>query len=482
METRSDPGRDLESLKIQCERSFYRELYHFQGKRQTLVMNETTGRIYLKKELEYFAPEVLHYLKQHKNRQIPELHDYQERDDGTVSVLEEYIQGDTLEWILEDAKPGEFTETRMRAIVTELCKGLEFLHQADPPIIHRDLKASNIMIADDGRVLLIDYDAAKVYHDESHRDTVLIGTEGSAAPEQYGFAQSDARTDIYAMGVLLKRMLDGIPDRETGRSAGAGAARWKTKASGKQKEPMISDTERELPLATTDGERKWFSYDRNWRSAEVGRLAATGDGRMQSLHDRDRHSAGTDWQTVDGEWGTNGISPRRRRRYLSVAEKCMEMDPKNRYPDVAAFRSDFLAAGGRTSADPEPKNGRQPGARRNSKGRFLFPPPGFRSGTPWKMAVAIAGYLLILDLALTMPFEHSDPPTVTLNRIVVFFLLLTYIDLFTGWTPMFRKIPFLSHPAPWVRGLAYVAISAVILFMWILILSLLIEFFRVVHG
>ena len=68
--------------------------------------------------------------------------------------------------------------------MSEICDGLLFLHAAEPPIIHRDIKAENILIDRTGCVKIIDYDAAKMYHKGKNRDTVLIGTEGSAAPEQ----------------------------------------------------------------------------------------------------------------------------------------------------------------------------------------------------------------------------------------------------------------------------------------------------------
>ena len=96
--------------------------------------------------------------------------------------------------------------------MTQICDGLEFLHSANPPIIHRDIKASNIMVTDDYVVKIIDYDAAKIYVTGQTKDTMMIGTQGLAAPEQYGFAQSDVRTDLYALGKLVERMLPGNVD------------------------------------------------------------------------------------------------------------------------------------------------------------------------------------------------------------------------------------------------------------------------------
>ncbi|MDE7247987.1 MAG: protein kinase, partial [Lachnospiraceae bacterium] len=82
---------------------------------------------------------------------------------------------------------------------------LEYLHGRG--IIHRDIKPSNLIMADDGHIRLIDFDAARMPKAEQEQDTHLLGTRGYAAPEQYGFAQTDERTDIYSLGITLERLL-----------------------------------------------------------------------------------------------------------------------------------------------------------------------------------------------------------------------------------------------------------------------------------
>lgn len=89
--------------------------------------------------------------------------------------------------------------------VKELCSVLEFLHGKD--IIHRDIKPSNISLANDGHIRLIDFDAARMPKEDLEQDTRLLGTRGYAPPEQYGFAQTDARADIYSLGVTLEQLL-----------------------------------------------------------------------------------------------------------------------------------------------------------------------------------------------------------------------------------------------------------------------------------
>ncbi len=194
---------DLEKM---CEQALYEEVQVLEDKR-SIVRDNASGRLFYRKRLDIFNPEVFAWLKTHKSRYVPRIEAFWQ-DGEELVVVEELIQGETLEQRLLESENGlgmSFQE-RIR-ILMELCDGLSFLHSADPPIIHRDLKASNIMLTEDGVVKIIDYDAAKLYVEGQKRDTQLIGTQGSAAPEQYGFAASDARTDIYALGKLIGRML-----------------------------------------------------------------------------------------------------------------------------------------------------------------------------------------------------------------------------------------------------------------------------------
>ena len=186
----------------------------------SLVMDPKTDRIYLRKVLDVFSVPVFEYLNSHTDVHIPRIKAFWEEGDKLV-VIEEYIQGTTLEELLEkgqDYKGDKFEFAEIKRILIELCDGLIFLHGANPPIIHRDVKASNVIISEDGRVKLIDYDAAKQFAKGKKKDTVLIGTQGIAAPEQYGFAQSDERTDIFALGKLMERMLSGIEHSEAGQA------------------------------------------------------------------------------------------------------------------------------------------------------------------------------------------------------------------------------------------------------------------------
>ena len=118
-------------------------------------------------------------------------------------VLEEYIEGDTLDFLLQEAL---FSPKETRQIVTQMCQALWALHSMGA--VHRDIKPENIILR--GReAVLIDFDAARLYKQERDTDTQILGTTGFAAPEQYGLSQSGPRADIYALGILINVMLTG---------------------------------------------------------------------------------------------------------------------------------------------------------------------------------------------------------------------------------------------------------------------------------
>lgn len=168
---------------------------------------EHKGR-FIEKRLSFFEKEVFEYLKNNHCPYIPEVIDYKE-EGGFLIVKEEFIVGETLTSYI---KRNSVSREERLNIIDEVCKGLEFLHNAPTPIIHRDIKPDNIMVDKFGITRILDYDAAKTYKEGRSRDTVLIGTEGNAAPEQYGFGQSDPRTDVYGVGKLIIWLFPGDPE------------------------------------------------------------------------------------------------------------------------------------------------------------------------------------------------------------------------------------------------------------------------------
>ena len=122
---------------------------------------------------------------------------------GMVAVLEEYIQGDSLAFLLAGAC---LTPAEARKITFQLCNALWVLHSLGA--VHRDIKPENVIVRG-SEAVLIDFDASRIFKNGTNQDTQILGTTGYAAPEQYGITQTDERADIYSLGVLLNIMLTG---------------------------------------------------------------------------------------------------------------------------------------------------------------------------------------------------------------------------------------------------------------------------------
>ena len=117
-----------------------------------------------------------------------------------------YIEGMPLDQFTEK---GVLTEERAIAFCVQLCDILSYLHGQEKPVIHRDIKPQNIIVQPNGTIALIDFDIARQFSEVAETDTQFFGTRLYAPPEQYGFSQTDCRTDIYSLGVLLRFLLTG---------------------------------------------------------------------------------------------------------------------------------------------------------------------------------------------------------------------------------------------------------------------------------
>lgn len=140
------------------------------------------------------------------NPHVPQIYRLFERDEKLI-VVEEYIDGQTLEEILL-YRPNALDEAAAEKILLQLCDALAAIHAQN--IICRDLKPSNIMLTEKFFVKLTDFGIARIFKPDTAADTETLGTKGYAPPEQYGLfdlGQSDPRSDIYALGVTLKELL-----------------------------------------------------------------------------------------------------------------------------------------------------------------------------------------------------------------------------------------------------------------------------------
>lgn len=128
-------------------------------------------------------------------------------ENDNLYMVEDYIDGKNLMDLVE--KKGPIASEKIKAIALQLCNILEYLHSFTPPIIYRDLKPSNIMIKEDGKVVLVDFGIARTYKENKDKDTLLLGSKGYMAPEQLYNVQSNIQTDIYSLGATLYYLASG---------------------------------------------------------------------------------------------------------------------------------------------------------------------------------------------------------------------------------------------------------------------------------
>ncbi|MEN9936778.1 MAG: hypothetical protein RLZZ387_3357 [Chloroflexota bacterium] len=140
---------------------------------------------------------------------LPVIADYFDNRGRPVLVME-FVPGQPLEDRIHEAN-APMMEQEALAYGIQVARVLHYLHTRTPPIIYRDLKPSNIMLTPEGVVKLIDFGVARTYKARKSKDTVAMGSAGYAPPEQYGKGQTDARSDVYALGATLLHLLSAMP-------------------------------------------------------------------------------------------------------------------------------------------------------------------------------------------------------------------------------------------------------------------------------
>ncbi len=173
-------------------------------KRITRVWDKKTSKVLVCKVfLNSRNKKVYKQIFEYPHRGIPKIVEIKE-EKGRLIIYEENSQGQ----VLSQMRGKQFNLDYVQSIIMDLCSIVDHLHNLKPPVIHRDIKPENVIISQEG-IQLIDFDIARNYMVNQSKDTTVLGSIGFAAPEQFGFGQSDERTDIYAMGVLLNWMLTG---------------------------------------------------------------------------------------------------------------------------------------------------------------------------------------------------------------------------------------------------------------------------------
>lgn len=335
-------------LKSEFGNSFYKELYHLKDSDNTVVLNESTGMLLVRKSLKYYDIRVFEFLKNNQHKNLARVYDYYQNNNELI-VYEEFIQGVTLTEYL-DQDPS-FRD--LKKIVNEVLDAVIFIHKANPSIIHRDIKLSNIMITTDGVAKLIDFDAAKCFNPDASKDTVLLGTEGYAAPEQYGFGSSDIRTDIYGLGKLIGEVFGN-----------------------------------------------------------------------QSLYER-------------------------------LIKKATHIDPDKRFTRVSAMKQAF------------------------NHGISMIAFPGFRNTEPVHVFKSIIGYIILIWFIFNTSFNNFTIIETRISQILLLGMAILWIDMFSGISPIFTRMPLTSSDNGFIRLLGYLIYMLVTFVATIIFVSSVIMLLRI---
>lgn len=168
------------------------------GKNNEIVLNKVPDDTELMKKLDHPA--------------IPRIVDIIDReDDPQIYIVMDYIEGDSLDKIVSEY--GAQSEEVVIDWAKQICDTLNYLHNQKPPIIYRDMKPANLMLKPEGNLKIIDFGISREYKEQNLADTTVMGTRGYAPPE-LGSRQTDARSDIYSLGMTLHQLVTGVDPRK----------------------------------------------------------------------------------------------------------------------------------------------------------------------------------------------------------------------------------------------------------------------------
>lgn len=187
------------------EKLLYRKLYVIKQSQKSTVWlceDENGGKAVCKKVNS--SPGIYEKLKEAGSNYVPQIYEISKLSSGNknrrnTEIYEEYIDGTTLQELSLSYKEA-------LSVTLQLCRAVEEIHSLG--IVHRDIKPSNIMLDGNGDLKIVDFSSARFFKQEMDKDTICLGTQGFAAPEQYGYAQTDFRSDIFAVGQTLRLIFE----------------------------------------------------------------------------------------------------------------------------------------------------------------------------------------------------------------------------------------------------------------------------------
>lgn len=185
--------------------SKYKEIEPLSAKGTTVLVYDTVERqLFVKKVVNEKIYKIYKKISDIECKYMPKIIDTIKVDDEYI-IIEEFIKGDSVDYLIK--QNGVFSEEKAVSYIIDIGEALKQIHGRN--IVHRDITPNNVIIDENDRAVLLDFDIARMEDKSESRDTTLLGTAGFASPEQYGFAPTDTRGDIFSMGALLNFMLTG---------------------------------------------------------------------------------------------------------------------------------------------------------------------------------------------------------------------------------------------------------------------------------
>ena len=185
--------------------SKYKEIEPLSDKGTTVLVYDTVERqLFVKKVVNEKIYKIYKKISDIECKYMPKIIDTIKAEDEYI-IIEEFIKGDSVDYLIK--QNGVFSEEKAVSYIIDIGEALKQIHGRN--IVHRDITPNNVIIDENDSAVLLDFDIARMEDKSESRDTTLLGTAGFASPEQYGFAPTDTRGDIFSMGALLNFMLTG---------------------------------------------------------------------------------------------------------------------------------------------------------------------------------------------------------------------------------------------------------------------------------
>lgn len=424
----------MDNLVLEYKLSCYKELTKLNENNKSkiyLVENTNDKKIYIKKILTNYNFRIYETIKEMNFKNLPKIYEVF-RNNESLIVIEEYIHGDTLKEIIEDK--GIIKEEKSIDYIISLCSVLEQLHNMNPPIIHRDIKPSNIIISSDDVLKLIDFDVSREYKEGVNEDTKIQGTEEYAPPEQFGFIQTDGRSDIYSVGILMNVLTTGTyPKNKLNNGYLQNIIKKSIEFSPSDRYQNVSELKRDLLMLKEEFYKSVDNIDESIvdKNKKVNLLDLNKEMNLLDLN------KGDDDSTLNVK--------------LENVESNSEYINKN------------------TSITDDIKGINKSGYKVSIK-NFYKIIPGFRTGVLWKKILACCGYGFLV-IGLFTPTETEGIKSAFLENLYMVVSLLALIFLYSNFINIKVKLPLLKSNNKFKVLGGYILYTIIIFF----ILGLLLE-------